>query len=102
MFKSLLIGIEGPQCGLFALQSPVCNVRTEGLHWNINDKTVAMGDFVSSSNQIAFSTWDQSSQESLDEMGKKEANEMDSTAQVVIESSGGGNILWVCSLNMDS
>jgi len=46
-------GIEGPVCGLLPLGAAVNSISTEGLQWNLENDSLEMGKFVSSSNRLA-------------------------------------------------
>mmetsp|Transcript_22058 Transcript_22058/g.37346 ORF Transcript_22058/g.37346 Transcript_22058/m.37346 type:complete len:331 (-) Transcript_22058:864-1856(-) len=122
-FMTIEHGHEGSHCGLLALSSPALGVHTQGLQWNLSGETVTLGSFVSTSNRIAGEA---SSGESVisgqqylystsndnDERSDTGRGGDDGTGQggngavtcepsrVVVQSSGGGCLLWVCSLTL--
>ena len=48
----LVQNIEGPGCSLLPVGNRCDCVTTEGLKWNLNEQSMALGDLVSSSNQV--------------------------------------------------
>lgn len=125
------VAMEGPQCGILALNGPAHDVHTRGLKWNLSGDTISLGAFVSTSNVITGLECaprggdfpgSSTSCDGVDARGNKRFdNESESEsgredrhaskcgggggggcdkARVEVSSSGGGCLLWVCSLRL--
>jgi thiamine pyrophosphokinase len=49
---TLVKGVEGPGVSLLPLGCKVNSITTQGLHWDMTDMSLEMGQFISSSNKM--------------------------------------------------
>lgn len=111
MYASKYVGTEGPHCGLLPLNGPGVGVHTQGLKWNLSGETLTMGTFVSTSNIIIGDVCGGDdcnvnvthvTDSGCGDCTLKGIRQEEVSSRVIIESSGGGCLMWVCPLRLET